>query len=305
MNARFFLAEGLRSIRSNSAIAISAVITTLLTLSILATVLVTYQYVSSTFDNETGRLDIRTSIRDDASIAQRDALEARIKGAPNVASYRFVTKEEGLAETKKLLNDPSITDELGGSPLPAEFRIKPNDANNAQSIIDRIVGDPALLTLKDDKTGEIVDTGITYGGKGAQTLIRIANFIKWAGLVIVIALLVASIFLIANTIQLSIFARRREVEVMKLVGATNWHIRWPFIIEGIICGIGGAILAIALLAIGKATVLTELTDLFRGGLSKDSAKTVSFPMLALGLLGAGAGVGALGSGLTLRRFLRV
>ena len=92
---------------------------------------------------------------------------------------------------------------------------------------------------------------------------------------------------------------------MKLVGATNWHIRWPFIIEGIICGIGGAILAIALLAIGKATVLTELTDLFRGGVSKDSAQTISFPLLALGLLGAGASVGALGSGLTLRRFLRV
>ena len=102
------------------------------------------------------------------------------------------------------------------------------------------------------------ELGISYGKETADKLLSVARFIQWAGLGLISILLVASILLIGNTIRLSIFARRREVEVMKLVGATNWFIRWPFVIEGIICGLVGAALSVGLLWAVKVGVVDTL-----------------------------------------------
>ena len=298
MNPRFFVREGLRSMRANSAIALAATITVLLTLSILGVVLISYQYVGSALDHQTNRLDIRASLRADVTPDQQNAFEQRIKATPHVKSSKFVSAADGLEELKQILKDPNLTASLGLNPLPAEFRIRPDDANNVKSIMAALKGDPALL-LDSERP-----TGMDYGGDSADTLIRVRNWIKWVGLIMVLGLVLSSIFLIANTIQLSMFARRREVEVMKLVGATNWFIRWPFIIEGIICGVAGSAFAILFLWISKVTLIQDLAKLSTG-LTRDDATTMSFPMLALSLVGAGALVGALGSGFTLRRFLRV
>jgi cell division transport system permease protein len=110
------------------------------------------------------------------------------------------------------------------------------------------------------------------------------------------------VLLIANTIRLSLFARRREVEVMKLVGATDWFIRWPFVIEGMIVGAAGAVLAIVILGITKVALLDPLANNWT---LIAAPRTISFGALLAVLLGAGVGVSALGSGLSLRRFLRV
>jgi cell division transport system permease protein len=115
-------------------------------------------------------------------------------------------------------------------------------------------------------------------------------------------LVLASILLVANTIRLSIFARRREVEVMRLVGATNWFIRWPFVIEGLVVGFFGAAAATALLWIAKVTIIDPWSDRFA---LIAAPRTISFTLLVFVLMAAGMGVSALGSGLTLRRFLRV
>jgi cell division transport system permease protein len=115
-------------------------------------------------------------------------------------------------------------------------------------------------------------------------------------------LVIASVLLISNTIRLSIFSRRREIEVMKLVGATNWFVRGPFMLEGLICGVAGALLAIFFLVIGKAVALPAILPHLRGDAD---VHAMAFPLVALVLLGAGLGLGAVGSGLTIRRFLRV
>jgi cell division transport system permease protein len=115
-------------------------------------------------------------------------------------------------------------------------------------------------------------------------------------------LVVASILLISNTIRLSIFSRRREIEVMKLVGATNWFVRGPFMLEGLLCGAAGAVLAIFFLVLGKAIALPSILP----HLSGDSdVHAMAFPLVALVLLGTGLALGAVGSGLTIRRFLQV
>jgi cell division transport system permease protein len=120
-------------------------------------------------------------------------------------------------------------------------------------------------------------------------------------LVVVLILATASALLIANTIRLSIFARRREIEVMKLVGATNWFVRGPFMIEGLLCGLGGALAAILLLFLGDELVVSRLLDTFDDA----GVDALAFGWNAAILLLFGLLLGALGSGLTLRRFLRI
>jgi cell division transport system permease protein len=115
-------------------------------------------------------------------------------------------------------------------------------------------------------------------------------------------LALASLLLVANTIRLSMYARRREVEVMKLVGATDWFIRWPFVIEGMLVGALGGVLAILLLAVVKVTLVDPLAAEFALIAAPD---TMNFGLLIALLLGSAVGVSALGSGLSLRRFLRV
>jgi cell division transport system permease protein len=117
-----------------------------------------------------------------------------------------------------------------------------------------------------------------------------------------LVLLVAATLLIANTIRLSIFSRRREIEVMKLVGATNWFVRGPFMLEGLFCGLAGSLLAVFFLVLGKEAALPAILPHLSGD---EDVRALAFPLTALILLGMGLGLGALGSGLTLRRFLRV
>jgi cell division transport system permease protein len=122
-------------------------------------------------------------------------------------------------------------------------------------------------------------------------------------LIAVILLVVAATLLIANTIRLSIFARRREIEVMKLVGATNWFIRGPFVLEGLVCGLLGSVFAVVLLLLGKAVALPAILGHIGG--NNSGIHALPFGLNALALLGAGLLLGAAGSGLTLRRFLQV
>jgi cell division transport system permease protein len=143
---------------------------------------------------------------------------------------------------------------------------------------------------------------VRWGSKTAHRVLTIAEVIWIVFLVAVVLLVTASTLLIANTIRLSIFARRREIEVMKLVGATNWFIRGPFMLEGLICGLGGSILAVILLILGKELALGSILPHIGGG---SDVHALPFTLNALALIGAGLLLGAAGSGLTLRRFLQV
>jgi len=143
---------------------------------------------------------------------------------------------------------------------------------------------------------------ITAGGPTTRRIIRFAKIVEIVFGVAVILLLGCATLLIGNTIRLSIFSRRREIEVMKLVGATNWFIRGPFMLEGLLCGIAGAVAAVVLLLIGKEIALPAILGHLGGG---PDVHAWPFTVTALILLGAGLLLGAAGSGLTLRRFLQI
>lgn len=298
MRPRFFVAEALRSIRANAAVSVAATVTVLIAVFILGAFIPSFLYVQSTVDSQKAKVDIDVFISDSATVTQVNGLQRQLtalQDSGQITSFRYVSKDDALAELRGRLKDPSILEELPSNPLPAKFNVKPADPAQAQAIIDQISDSPAI-----DK-----ELGVSYGKETADKLLSVAKFIQWAGLGLITILLVASILLIGNTIRLSIFARRREVEVMKLVGATNWFIRWPFVIEGVICGLVGAVLSVILLWIVKVGVVDTWIQDADSALTRDQATTIGFPMLCLILIASGALVGALGSGITLRRFLKV
>jgi cell division transport system permease protein len=298
VNPKFFLAEAWRSIRANAAVSVAATVTVLIAVFILGAFIPSFLYVQSTVDSQKEKVDIDAFISDSATVPQVEGLRTQLVALQDngqIREFTYVSKDDALTELRGRLKDPSILEELPSNPLPAKFNIKPTDPDNAQGIIDQISDSPAIDP----------ELGISYGKETADKLLSVARFIQWAGLGLITILLVASILLIGNTIRLSIFARRREVEVMKLVGATNWFIRWPFVIEGVICGLVGAILSVALLWAVKVGVVDQWIQDADSALTRDQATTIGFPLLGLILILSGGLVGALGSGITLRRFLKV
>jgi cell division transport system permease protein len=295
---RFFLAEAIRSIRANVAVSIAATVTVLISVFILGAFIPSFLYVQSSVDSQKERVDIRAYVSDSAKVAQVNQLQDELivlQQQGLVKEFTYINKDQALQELRERLKDPSITDYLSTNPIPANFRIKPTQAERADEIVQRLSPQAAI----DD------GLGVKYGEETTDKLLTVARFIQWAGLALITILLVASILLIGNTIRLSIFARRREVEVMKLVGATNWFIRWPFVIEGVICGLVGAVLSVALLWAVKVGVVDQWIEDTDSALTRDEATTIGFPVLGLMLIAAGALVGAIGSGITLRRFLKV
>jgi cell division transport system permease protein len=209
-----------------------------------------------------------------------------------VKSVQFESKNQAYAQQSK--QNPAAYQLLGTNPLPDTFHVFPDNPANVLAIhaaLTRNGGpiDPAIETVSNKK-------GYT------KKALELTSAVKWGGLAFAALLTIASILLIGNTIRLSLYARRREVEVMKLVGATDWFIRWPFVIEGVIVGLAGGVLAIVVLGLTKVALLDPL---FSGWSLVSQIRTIPFPALIAVMLAASMAVSALGSGLSLRRFLRV
>jgi cell division transport system permease protein len=295
MRFGFFLREALRGLRRSSAPALAALLTVLLTALVLGVFIPIVQATTGTANEVRGRVVVDVYVKDGASPSERSELQRALEDTPNVKSVDFISKTEALEELGTKVNDTAEKLELlGTNPLPDLFRVTPDDPDRLDLIEGRLVaGGQAQLAAVDEVRNREGETDKILSATGLVKALA-------AGLA---ALLVfASVALVANTIRLSIFARRREVEVMKLVGATNWFIRWPFVIEGVVVGFLGGLLAVLLLAIAKQTFIDPLSDDFALLAAPD---TIDFPLLVVLLMIACVSVSAVGSGLTLRRFLRV
>ena len=296
MRLGFFLKEALRGLSRSSAPALAALLTILLTALVLGVFIPIVQATTGTANAVRGRVVVDVYLKESATPAERTQLRQAIDRTSNVKSVQFISKAQALATAKK--KNPEAfnqgADLLGSNPLPASFRVTPDDPGKLRTIVDRLApgGKPQLAAIDEVRNREEETDKIL----SATSLVKILT----AGFATL--LLFASIALIANTIRLSIFARRREVEVMKLVGATNWFIRWPFVIEGVIVGFMAGVLAVLLLTITKETFIDPLSDRFA---LLAAPNTIDFPLLAVVLLLSCVAISALGSGITLRRFLRV
>jgi cell division transport system permease protein len=285
----FFLKEALRSVSRNAVPSFAAMASVLVTVLVLGVFIPIVQATTGAANEVRGRVLVDVYLKTDAQDTDVERVRRTLTDdTPYVGKVEYVSKDDAYAAEKK--RNPEAYELLGSNPLPDTFRVTPEDPDNVGALRAALQGvDPAIDDVKNRRD----DT---------EKILSATRVVKLTTAVLAALLIIASILLVANTIRLSLFSRRREVEVMRLVGATNWFIRWPFVIEGVILGALGGLMAIGLLLVGKVALVDPLAQDFALIAAPD---TIQFPILVALLLVASVSVAALGSGLSLRRFLRV
>jgi cell division transport system permease protein len=297
MRFGFFLREALRSLRRNAVPSFAAVATVLVTMLVLGVFIPIVQATTGAANEVRSRVMIDVYLKNDATSTDIARVRSLLAGTENVKTVEYLSKADAYKQARK--QNPEAYELLGSNPLPDTFHVIPKDPGKIETIKDALSpvtvagdhtpADPAIDQVKDKK-------------EDTDKILSATRVVKITTAVLAGLLILASVLLIANTIRLSLFARRREVEVMKLVGATDWFIRWPFVLEGVIVGALGGVLAILLLAVGKIAFIDPLQQDFALIAAPD---TINFAGLIVVLILASIGISAAGSGISLRRFLRV
>lgn len=292
----FFLRESLRAMRRNAAPSFAALATITVTLIVLGVFIPIVQATRGAAGSAAGKVMVDVYMKQNATAAADHRVMGELRALPHVRRVVFESKAQALAQQRK--QDPLAFELLSGNPLPDTFHVYPTTPGAVLAVRAEIDGSGS-------SSGRMLDAAIASVSNrtlDTKKLLTVTRLVTITAALLAALLVAASILLIGNTIRLSLYARRREVEVMKLVGATDWFIRWPFVIEGVIVGAIGAVLAVVVLTAAKILVLDPLASNWR---LISTPHTIALVPLMLVLLAAGVAVSALGSGLSLRRFLRV
>ncbi len=288
---KLVFSEAFRSIGANLATTFASVVSVLIGMVLIGVFVGIGTWLVSWSDDKKRELAVHVYIKEEATPKQIDQLRVLLESDERVkpGGITFITKARALAIMRK--RNPELTENLVSNPLPASFDVVPKRGEDTADI---------AASVQKGKLAAVDE--VRHGKEVSERILQIARAIQVVFLVVVIVLLGASTILIANTIRLSIFARRREIEVMKLVGATNWFVRGPFMLEGVLTGLAGSLAAVALLFVGREIAVPQIL----GHIQDDpDVRALAFTWTAALLIGIGLVIGAIGSGLTMRRFLRV
>jgi cell division transport system permease protein len=297
------LQAGVRNFMRNMWLSTAATAVMTITLTIIVVSFISNSALTSTIKSVTDKIDISVFLKDGITTEKRESLQKNLEADPNVESVRYISKEEALASWKEEnKNNPTLIKglEFAGNPLPASLRVKAKDPKKLESII-ALSTQPQFRDLLDP------DRQSTYSGENKDTInriVRISNFFKTSGLIASIIFVIISTMIIFNTIRMAIFTRRDEIEIMKLVGATKWFIRGPFVFEAALYGIIAAVIALVFsyaLLLGGAAKLANYIAV---------GSTISFfqsyPLLVIGgELVIGICIGAFSSMLAMSRYLKL
>jgi cell division transport system permease protein len=284
------LGEAVRSIGANVSTTVAATMTVLIGMFLLGLFIAFATYAHSWSDHVKDELVVKVFFDRGVDPKNVEAVRVKLESDTRVEKIDFVSAEEGLAIMRQQRPDLFGPSGLPYNPLGPAYTVEPKRAEDTEAIANSLKPNPAGVHR------------VTFGEDRAKRILRVANVINSIFFLAGLILLAASTILIANTIRLSIFSRRREIEVMKLVGATNWFVRGPFMLEGLICGLGGSLLAVILLFLSREVALPSIIPRLDSG---PGVEALAFWANALILLALGLLLGAAGSGLTLRRFLRI
>ena len=294
---KLIFTESLRSLGANASTTLAATVTVLIGMFLLGLFIAFGTWVVSWSNHVKRELVVHVyyctsdTCAAEATQAQMNRTANIATSSPLVKNVQFVSKQKALELMRQ--KHPEEVNALPSNPFPNALTVIPKNADDIEKVAGLFQASPSVGIDKVD-----------YGKKTTHRVLKLAHVIEIFFIIAVLLLLSASTLLIANTIRLSIFSRRREIEVMKLVGATNWFVRGPFMLEGLLCGVAGALGAVVLLVVGKEVALPSL--LHTGPLNAgDDVNALAFELNALILLATGLLLGAAGSGLTIRRFLRV
>ena len=288
---RLVFSEAFKSIGANVSTTVASAVSVLIGMFLIGVFIGLGTWLVSWSDAKKRELAVHVFIKEEATPKQVDQLRIKLESDTRVkeGGITYISKAKALAIMRK--RAPELTENLASNPLPASFDVIPKRGEDTEAIARAVQG------------GKLAAVGeVRWGKEVSKRILQIARAIQVVFLIAVVILLGASTILIANTIRLSIFARRREIEVMKLVGATNWFVRGPFMLEGVLTGLIGSVSAVILLFVGREVAIPQML----GHIQDDpDVRALAFTWTAAILIAIGLGIGALGSGLTIRRFLRV
>jgi cell division transport system permease protein len=291
-SARYILRETAYSMKRNPWLSIASILTVMVSLVILGFSVYFLANASNMAKSFESQLEIATFVQNAATPAQVQALQSQIQGMSGVASVTLVTKDQALLDFGKTMggSQSNLVTDLGGTnPFPDKLTVKVTNPQNVKALADKISVLPGVDKVRDGE--EYVDK-----------LLNFTQWLRWIGLGVVTVFGVAAIVLISINVKMNVFSRRREIQIMKLVGASNSFVRWPFLIEGLTLGLVGGALAAAIVGLGynwiTNYVLSTLTFL------PVVQNELLFRQVTAGLLFAGMAMGAIGSGFSLQKFLR-
>ena len=298
---RYFFGETFSSLKRNFLMCFTAITTIAITLFIVGIFSIVIYDVQSILDSIKGQVEVAVYLKDNISQELKEYIENEIKSWDEIDTVRYISKDQALERFKEQMEGSNILKEIQGNPLPASFELKLKDPEKVDLVALRFL----------DKDGNYIEgiDEVVYGRSYVKRLFSITAIVGTIALLIITVLVLAAIVLIFNTIRLSIYARRKEIEVMKLVGATNWFVRIPFLFEGFFEGFTGSVISVVflyflnnfLLIIGERAIVDtmRIKDLAILG-SSNVTILIYAALLVLGGL-----VGIASSGFALKRYLKV
>ena len=284
-----FLREVITNIKRNPMMSIASISTVMVLCLILGMFTVLIANLEALTDELAGAMQIKVYMDDKFTTADINAFRTKAYGIGHVDKVTFVPKDEAFKKLRERLNAKLSLDDLEGNPLPDAFQIPVDDPKFLEEVAHKISAIEHVAT-------------VDYGREEAKKLMRLNTILRWVGLVILIMLFASTLLIVSNTIRLTVFARRKEIDIMQLVGAADWFIRWPFILEGVLQGVLGAGMAAVLLDISYRMIVP--------GLQKSITflpilePNVIMPLLIMALILLGCLVGAMGSLISVNRYLK-
>ena len=293
-NLKFALNSAWQSFWRNLAVSLAAVLSITLILILAGINLLVGHALSQVLDGFRAKVsEISVNVSDDTPLASVYDFKDQLAADPRVVSVRFVTKDEALTQFKSDPQNLILAQQIEGNPLDAKLDVRVRDLSDVAAVDSMARQWPGV-----DPTDPT-----NYQGDFVNRMLQLSQWLELAGVGLLIVLLIVSVVIVMNTIRTAVYHRRKEIEVMKLVGATEWFVRGPFVIEGVMTGLIAAAIALALLAFGYEPVVSRFkSDIGFIPLSYDPAFISS---LARDLLLAGAMLGALGSYIGVRRYVRI
>jgi cell division transport system permease protein len=302
INVGYFLRESAVNFRRNWVMSLGAVITIYLSLLLVGISMATGFIVSEIVKSVEDKVSVQIFLKDGAATEDVEALQAWLLSDEMVDTVNYVSKEEALERFKEeMAGSPEIVENIRENPLPASLDVTLKDPREVQAMVDKIIVNELFLKVCDRPDNP--EESLKYGQQIVDRLFAFTRIVRYIGVVFVAMLAVVSLIFINNTIRLAIYSRRKEIGIMRLVGASNWFIRAPFLLEGIMQSLLGAALAIITILLIQAALLPWLRDTLpflpvdlSGG---------AILQLSLVLVVAGVIIGLIGAGLALRRYLKV
>jgi cell division transport system permease protein len=296
----YFFKQSLQGFARNLSTTLGSIITIFLSLFIIGLFLVGALVVDNIVKSVESEVSITAYVKDDASSQQIEEVQTFIRGLDGVADVSFTTKEEALEKFRNMSSNAAIVDELGGNPLPASINVELSDPQQVQDVANQIEQSQAFAKIADEDNPS---DSLKYGQRTVEKLFSVTNYLRYIGIALIILLVFIALVFINNTIRLAIMARRKEIAIMRLVGASNGFIRGPFLMEGALHAIIGAVLGIGCIELLRNLALPRLQSSLT--FLPIELGFNSFLMIYLILLVAGLIIGLVGSALAMRRYLKV